>query len=174
MKIYIYIIAFILIGAAGTTLAAEAKSVPIKTITGDVASETLASEVMVGSVKTVAGDVSIVRNNKTFKVQVGTTLFLHDTITTGRDGAVGMTFKDNGVLSIGPKSKLVISDFAFNPERNKFSMITDVLNGSCIYLGGLIAKLKPKSVLFNTPAATIGIRGTYFAVNVGSNLKLTQ
>ncbi len=174
MKIYVYMIAFILVATAGTALAAEAKSVPIKTITSDSVHETLASEVMVGSVKTVSGDVSIVRKNKTFKVKVGTTLFLHDTISTGGDGAVGMTFKDNGVLSIGPESKLVISDFAFNPERNKFSMITDVLNGSCVYLGGLIAKLKPKSVLFNTPAATIGIRGTYFAVNVGSNWQLFQ
>jgi len=174
MKIYIYVMTFIFFGAAGTTLAAEAKSVPIKTVSENTFRETLDSEVMVGSVKTVAGEVSVIRNNKTVKVKAGTTLFLHDAITTGPDGSVGMTFKDNGVLSIGPKSKVVISDFVFNPERNKFSMITDVLNGSCIYLGGLIAKLKPKSVLFNTPAATIGIRGTYFAVNVGSNWKLSH
>ncbi len=35
------------------------------------------------------------------------------------------------------------------------------------YISGLIGKLAPESARFETPVATIGIRGTRFAVKVG-------
>jgi hypothetical protein len=169
MKSIICIIVFILAGGFGTALAAGTNSGSVITITGAAPSEAVKAEIKIGSVKTVAGDVSIKRNNKVFKANAGTILFIHDTIITGPQGAVGVTFKDNGVLSIGSKSKVAVNEFVFNPENKNFSMITYVLKGSCTYLGGLIAKLKPKSVLFHTPSATIGIRGTYFAVKVGKD-----
>jgi hypothetical protein len=35
------------------------------------------------------------------------------------------------------------------------------------YISGLIGKLAPESVRFETPVASIGIRGTCFAVKAG-------
>jgi hypothetical protein len=178
MKTYIYVIAVAFICAghplitssamAGSDITIKKDPSAVITVSGDPSVETPGSETRIGSVKTIKGNVSIVRNNQIFKAKVGTMLLIHDTLVTEKNSAVGVTFKDNGVLSIGPKSKLVVDDFVFNPENNKFSMITGVLKGSCTYLGGLIAKLKPRAVLFNTPSATIGIRGTYFAVKVGN------
>ena len=178
MKIFIYYMAITLACMIGLGLDSEAMAdsevttpknpSSVITISDDRSMETTESQAPIGSVKTVNGDVSIVRNNKTFKAKTGTMLLTHDRIITGKDGAVGVTFKDNAVMSIGPKSKVVVDDFVFNPENNNFSMVTGVLKGTCTYLGGLIAKLKPRAVLFNTPSATIGIRGTYFAVKVGT------
>jgi hypothetical protein len=34
------------------------------------------------------------------------------------------------------------------------------------YVSGLIGKISPQSVRFETPVASIGIRGTHFAVKV--------
>ena len=153
---------------AGSEITIPKNPSSVITISEDPSMETSDSQAQIGSVKAVTGDVSIVRGNQTFKAKTGTMLLTHDRIITGQDSAVGVTFKDNAVMSIGPQSKVVVDDFVFNPENNKFSMITGVLKGTCTYLGGLIAKLKPRAVLFNTPSATIGIRGTYFAVKVGT------
>ena len=46
------------------------------------------------------------------------------------------------------------------------SIITRLLKGTSAYLSGIIGKLSPESVRFETPVASIGIRGTKFAVSV--------
>jgi hypothetical protein len=38
------------------------------------------------------------------------------------------------------------------------------------YLSGLIGKLAPEKARFETPTATIGIRGTHFVVNAGETV----
>jgi hypothetical protein len=162
MKFIIYMIALALVSTAHMLMAADDKT------GADGASiEKPASGTVIGTVKTVTGDITIIRNHKRFTAKAGTTLCVNDALKTGRDGALGVIFKDNGALSMGPNSQVVISAFVFIPEQKNFSMITDVLKGTCVYWGGLIAKLKPRSVRFNTPSATIGIRGTRFAVKVG-------
>jgi hypothetical protein len=41
-----------------------------------------------------------------------------------------------------------------------------MLKGTAVYLSGIIGKLSPQSVRFETPNATIGIRGTKMLVKV--------
>jgi hypothetical protein len=41
-----------------------------------------------------------------------------------------------------------------------------MLKGTAGYLSGLISKLSPESAHFETPTASIGIRGTQFVVRV--------
>jgi len=41
------------------------------------------------------------------------------------------------------------------------------LKGTAAYVSGVIVKLSPKAARFETPTATIGIRGTRFLVKVG-------
>jgi hypothetical protein len=45
-------------------------------------------------------------------------------------------------------------------------MLVRLSSGTMAYLSGLIGKLAPESVRFETPVATIGIRGTRFAMKV--------
>jgi hypothetical protein len=95
------------------------------------------------------------------KLQVG------DTLSTGPDGSLGAIFRDNSTLSLGPDSSLVIRNFEFVPEQGKIGFLIRITRGSLAYLSGLIGKLSPESARFETPMATIGIRGTRFAVQVG-------
>jgi hypothetical protein len=44
-----------------------------------------------------------------------------------------------------------------------------MVQGTAVYISGIIAKLSPQSVRFETPNATIGIRGTRFLVKVDEN-----
>jgi len=64
---------------------------------------------------------------------------------------------------------LVIDEFVFAPHQGEFSLVIKMLKGTAAYLSGLISKLSPESARFETPSASIGIRGTKFAVKVEEN-----
>jgi len=130
---------------------------------------TLAMEAPVGSIKTLKGKAYIIRNRSAVEVKIGSKVFTNDALKTGGDGSMAMVFKDDTLLSIGPNSEVVINEFFFSPGEGKLSIITRLLKGTSAYLSGIIGKLSPESVRFETPVANIGIRGTKFAVFVEGN-----
>lgn len=125
-----------------------------------------AAEAPVGSIKTVKGTVSIVRGATAVETKSGARVYRNDILRTGRDGSVSMVFRDDTLLSLGPGSELSVNEFVFSPADGKLSLVTRLLKGSAVYLSGIIARLSPESVRFETPVANIGIRGTMFAVKV--------
>ena len=125
-----------------------------------------ASDTVIGSVKTATGKSTIVRDGAAISANVGARLFQNDVLETGDDGALGIIFRDNTILSLGPNSKITINEFVFIPAEEKFSFVTKMLKGTASYISGLIVKLSPDSARFETPTAMIGIRGTRFLVQV--------
>jgi len=126
----------------------------------------VAADSPVGSIKTLKGKCEIIRSGKEVDVKTGSRVFRDDHLKTWADGAVSMVFKDDTLLSIGPNSEVVINDFHFSPAEGKLSIVTRLLKGTSAYLSGIIAKLSPDSVRFETPVAKVGIRGTKFAVSL--------
>jgi len=126
-----------------------------------------ASDAPVGSVNRLKGTASIVRKNQVTPARIGEKIYMMDALKTGRDGSLGVIFKDDTLLSIGPQSEIIISEFLFSPAEGKLSIVTRLLRGSAIYLTGIIGKLSLESVRFETPVANIGVRGTKFAVKIG-------
>ncbi len=120
----------------------------------------------IGTLQKVNGTATVLRQDQILPAQAGMEIQAHDTLRTGSDGSVGMVFKDDTLLSLGPDSSLVVDDFVFAPRQGKFSIVLRMMKGTAVYLSGLIAKLSPDSVRFLTPSASIGIRGTKFAVKV--------
>jgi hypothetical protein len=125
-----------------------------------------ASDGSVGRVKTVKGSASIVRGQSSLPAAVNERVFQGDTLRTGPDGSLGVMLKDDTVLSLGPNSAVVIDQFLFAPAEGKLSLVTRMLKGTAVYFSGVIAKLSPQAVRFETPNASIGIRGTRFLVKV--------
>ncbi len=125
-----------------------------------------AEEAPVGIIKTMKGAASIIRKDKVIPAKIGEKVFVKDVLKTGPDGSLGMTFKDDTLLSIGPKSEALIDEFLFSPAENRLSIVTRLLKGTAAYLTGTIGKLSPESVRFETPVANVGIRGTKFAVKI--------
>lgn len=125
-----------------------------------------AAEAPAGSIKTVKGTASIIRQDQVIPAQIGEIIFMGDSLKTGSDGTVGIIFKDDTLISIGPRSEIVISEFLFSPAEGKLSIVTKLLRGTAAYLTGIIAKLSPESVRFETPVAIIGVRGTKFLVQI--------
>lgn len=129
----------------------------------------VADEASIGSVKTVAGSAHIVSGDSRRQAVVGAPVFLNDVLETGADGSLGVTLKDETMISVGPETEIHLDDFAFAPEQKKYSLVTRITRGTLFYVSGLIAKLSPKSAVVVTPSGTIGVRGTRFVVKVGTN-----
>ncbi len=122
----------------------------------------------IGVVRTASGDATVTRGEKTLPAVPGMKILVGDTLGTGPGGSLGVILRDDSSLSIGPGSRLVLRSFQFSPSKEKFNLVARITRGTMAYLSGLIGKLAPEKVRFETPTATIGIRGTRFAVKVGA------
>jgi hypothetical protein len=121
----------------------------------------------IGVIRNTAGEATVTRGDQVLPAVAGMKLIQGDAIGTGYDGTLGVILRDDSTLSIGPKSNLVIEEFLFSPAEGKLGLLARITRGTMAYLSGLIGKLAPESARFETPTATIGIRGTYFVVKVG-------
>ncbi len=129
----------------------------------------IASDESAGSLRMKKGDVLIERQGNILRAQDGTSVYPSDTIRTGADGSVGIIFKDNSRISLGPNSRLDLKKFVFDPVQKKFSMINKLTKGTASFVSGKMTKLSPESVVLETPSSTIGIRGTTYHVKVNED-----
>jgi len=123
----------------------------------------------VAQIKTVSGQAEIVRNGARTAAKIGDPLYEKDTIETGGDGAIGITFIDNTVMSSGPNSEIVLEDYKFNSSNFKGSMLTDMNRGTVSMISGDIARSTPGAMKVKTPTAILGVRGTRFVIEVKDN-----
>ena len=122
---------------------------------------------VIGIVRNCEGNATINRGNQAIPAVPGAKLKTGDVLATGPGGSMGITLRDNSSLSIGPQSSIALQDFLFSPAEGKMSLIARLAKGTMAYMSGIIGKLSPESVRFETPVASIGIRGTCFVVNAG-------
>lgn len=120
----------------------------------------------IAQVKTVTGDVAIVRNGSRVAVKVGDPVFEKDTIETGADGAIGLTFIDNTVMSTGPDSEISMEQYRFDSSNFNGAMLADMRKGTVTMVSGDIARSSPGAMKVRTPTAILGVRGTRFAIQV--------
>jgi hypothetical protein len=123
----------------------------------------------VAQIKTVAGQAEIVRSGARIVARVGDLLYERDTIETGPDGSIGITFIDNTVMSSGPDSQIVLEDYKFNSSNFKGSMLADLNRGTVSMISGDIARSSPGAMKVKTPTAILGVRGTRFVIEVKDN-----
>jgi len=121
----------------------------------------------IGVVRNSVGSATVTRGGNVLPAPTGTRLRAGDTLGTGPDGSLGILLRDNSSLSLGPSSSFVLREFLFSPAEGQFSLLVRLTKGTMAYLSGLIGKLAPEKARFETPTATIGIRGTHFAVMAG-------
>jgi hypothetical protein len=120
----------------------------------------------VGQVKVSKGQVAVERNGRTLPVPVGMPLELADVLKTGADGSVGVTMRDNSLLSAGPNSVLSLEQFEFDPATSEGKFESRLQRGTLAVVSGRIAKLTPSAMTVRTPSAVLGVRGTNFLVSV--------
>lgn len=125
-----------------------------------------AEDLPIGYVKTLAGDAIIIGNAGQQSAVVGSPVHRGDRIRTLANGSLGLTLKDNTMMSFGPDTEISVDEYLYAPARNELRLSTRVVRGTMQFVSGIIAKLKPEAVTITTPTATIGVRGTRFLVKV--------
>jgi hypothetical protein len=122
-----------------------------------------ASQNQIAQVKTVSGQVKVARGGGgQTSPKAGDPLFEKDTIVTGANGSIGITFIDNTVMSAGPNSEISLEQFTFDSSNFNGSMLTELRKGTLSVVSGDIARSSPGAMKVRTPAATLGVRGTRF------------
>jgi hypothetical protein len=124
----------------------------------------------IGQIKTEAGAVTIVRGKTTLPVHIGDHVYETDTVVTGGDGSVGITFADNSMMSLGPKSKLALDEFHFDTTTHEGVFNASLKSGTLAVRSGDIVKQTPEAMHIRTPAALLGVRGTYFVVHANGDI----
>lgn len=125
-----------------------------------------AEDAIIGYVKTVQGEASVVADGKAAKAQPGTALRTGNILKTGAHSSMGVSFKDNTVMSFGPNTELIMDEYLYAPSKGELKLSASITKGTLQYISGVIAKLKPEAVTVKTPTGNIGVRGTHFLVKV--------
>lgn len=126
----------------------------------------VAQDQAIGYVKTVQGEASVVANGKAAKAQPGTPVQIGNVLKTDKQGSMGVVFKDNTIVSLGPDTEVTVDEYLFSPSKGELKLAASMTRGSLNYVSGLIAKLKPEAVSLKTPTGNIGVRGTHFLAKV--------
>lgn len=121
-----------------------------------------------GQIKVSKGAVQIERAGQRMPAPVGSLVQQGDLVITGADGSVGITFRDNSLLSVGPDSVLSIDRFVFDSTTYQGSFESSLKQGTLAVVSGKLAKQSPEAMKVRTPAAILGVRGTEFLVRAGA------
>jgi hypothetical protein len=122
-----------------------------------------------GVVKTLKGTVHIERAGGVSSVAIGSEVYSSDRVVTGPESSVGITLRDNTLLSEGANSILELNKFAFNTTTYDGALDATIKRGSLAVIDGKLAKANPDNVRYSTPTTTLGVRGTEFIIEVGGS-----
>jgi hypothetical protein len=125
-----------------------------------------ANEEPAGTIKTMTGSVTIERGEQKLAAALGAKVFAADKVSTGSNGSVGITLRDNTLLSAGHNSSLSLDKFTFDSSTHAGTIDASLKRGTLSVVSGKIAKQSPDSVHFRTPTTTLGVRGTEFIIEV--------
>src|SRR3990170_5946839 len=115
----------------------------------------------IGEVRELSGTVQLVRADGTTETAaVGTPVYLDDSVITGPDGAVEIVFIDDMTFSLGADAQVVLDNLVYNPGGDGNAVDLSVVKGAFVFITGGIASADGEGVIIDTPAGTLGIRGT--------------
>ena len=123
-----------------------------------------AAEDYAGVIKTARGAVIAERAGTKVALAPGTRVNEGDRIVTGADGYLGMTMRDDTLLTLGPGTVLAVDDYRFDAKTHDGSFLVSLTKGVLSVVTGLIARRSPDAFVVKTRVSTMGVRGTEFIV----------
>ncbi|MCW5589776.1 MAG: FecR domain-containing protein [Legionellales bacterium] len=123
----------------------------------------------VGKVIFAKGQVTIISAQQPMKAQRGSALHTGQSIQTGVNSTAQIRYSDNTLISIAPNSIYKIDQYRFNQNAKTDVRKTTLVQGGLRAITGKISKENPNAVTLQTKAATIGVRGTIYAVIINNN-----
>jgi hypothetical protein len=97
-------------------------------------------------------------------LHVGVDVQANELITTGATDRAHLLFLDGSSLTVGPRARLTIDRFVYDPGRKTGELAASATQGVFRFVGGKISKTTP--VVIRTPSASLTIRGGIMLVSV--------
>jgi len=119
----------------------------------------------IGTISESIGTGVLKRDSTEIAAANGVAVESYDTAVT-KDGRMRIDFVDDTRVDVTEHSRLIIDEFVYDPAQNQGSLALKASLGTVKYASGQIAKSHQQNVKIETPSATIGVRGTDFAMIV--------
>ena len=81
-------------------------------------------------------------------------------ITTQPNSTLQILLLDRSNLTVGPSAQLKVDRFVYDPNKKTSAMGASIVKGTFRFLSGKPMHANPGQTSLNTPAGSIGIRGT--------------
>lgn len=130
-----------------------------------VAVMSMALHASVGSVSMLNGVAELERSGKRVAIQIGSKIEEQDTVKTGENSKLQLTFDDQTVITLGSGSVLRVREFLASSSSPKMDL--SIVKGSFRAITGKIGKIAPQNFRLETRTASIGIRGTTIDGKIG-------
>lgn len=114
-----------------------------------------------GRIVALKGKALILRDNKTTDAVLKDTIMLRDTVETKEASRVKMFFKDDSILTLAEKSRLVVREYLGAGDKKKGKSVFNLMEGKLRSLVG------NNEFEVHTPTAVVAARGTYFIAATG-------
>jgi hypothetical protein len=124
------------------------------------------ADTSVGQVATLQGSATVTRANAATPLQVADPVYEKDTLQTGLNSALGVTFDDETTFSLSANTRIVVDEFVYRQGGNANAATFNVASGTAAFVASLVAKTGDMKI--STDTATLGIRGTTGVVEVPS------
>lgn len=122
------------------------------------------AEEPVGNVATLEGAATVTRNGASAPLKLKDDIFKGDTLQTGKNSTLIVTFTDDTTLNLSASSRIVVDNFVYQEGGNANAALINVARGTMAFVAAHVAKTGDMKI--ETPTATLGIRGTTGVVDV--------
>jgi hypothetical protein len=90
--------------------------------------------------------------------KVGDLVYQGDIIQTGPDSKINLAFTDGTAFNVASNARMELNEFVYSPNGKNNSSLFSLVKGTFTFVAGKVAKTGDMKI--DTPAATMGIRGT--------------
>ncbi len=130
-----------------------------------------AAEEPVGNVATLRGTATVTHNGASAPLKLKGDIFKGDTLQTGKNSTLIVTFTDDTTLNLSASARVVIDNFVYAEGGKANAALINVARGTMAFVAASVAKTGDMKI--ETPTASLGIRGTTGVVDVPEGASAT-
>lgn len=117
-----------------------------------------------GKLVLAVGSVEVERQGQRMPLKRGDAVQAGDLIVVGERSNAQVRFSDASLIALRAGSQFRIEAYRYAEGRNDARMEVTLVKGGLRAVTGLIGRQQPDAFSTRTPTATVGIRGTHFAL----------
>jgi VCBS repeat-containing protein len=119
----------------------------------------------IGQIEAISGAAFVQRTDGTVEtLEIGIKVFQGDVVRTEKGSTLGLTFADGTIFTFAEGSRMVLDELIYDPNANDNKGVFNLVQGGFVFIAGQVASTG--GIEINTPAATMGIRGTTVKVDI--------